>query len=96
MIIEADARDELLAAASWYDDQRDGLGADFLDAVDEVLARIAAAPRSFPSDRFDDRARRALLSRFPYVVVFVVTENDVRVVAVVHAKRLPHYWTRRI
>jgi hypothetical protein len=47
MIIEGDARDDLLAAASWYDDQRDGLGTDFLDAVDEVFA---ASP--LPRDRF--------------------------------------------
>ena len=73
-----------------------GLGDDFLDAIDEVLERIAAAPQSYPPDRFDQRARRALVDRFPYAVVFVVHDDDVRIVAFAHAKRLPDYWTKRV
>ena len=95
MIVDDAARDELLAAALWYDDQREGLGSALLTLIDQVLARIAAAPESFPRDRFDARARCALVPRFPYAVVFVVHEEQVRVVAFAHAKRLPTYWIRR-
>ena len=65
MILEPEAGEELLAAATWYDDQRPGLGDEFLSAMDEVLERVAAAPLSYPRDRFDERARRALVERFP-------------------------------
>ena len=64
MIVEIDAREELLAAVIWYEDQREGLGVEFLAAVDNALARVGEAPDSFPQDRFDARAR-ALVSRFP-------------------------------
>jgi hypothetical protein len=73
-----------------------GLGEALLAAVDDALMRIAESPPSFPRDRFDDRARRALVSRFPYAIVFVVHEADVRIVAFAHAKRLPGYWLRRV
>jgi hypothetical protein len=96
MIFEAEARDELFAAATWYDEQREGLGEELLEAVDTVLERVAEAPHSFPKDRFDDRARRASVPRFPFAVVFVVHDNRVRVVAFAHAKRLPGYWTKRV
>jgi hypothetical protein len=96
MIVEDEARDELFAAAAWYEDQRRGLGDEFLEAIDEVLDRVAAAPLSYPKDRFDERARRALVARFPFAVVFVLHKDDVRVVAFSHAKRLPDYWTRRV
>ena len=96
MIVEVVAREELLAAVIWYEDQREGLGAEFLAAVDDALARIEQAPESFPQDRFDKRARRALVSRFPYAVVFVVHESEVRIVAFMHAKRLPGYWASRV
>ncbi len=33
--------------------------------------------------------RRALLARFPYALVFLVREDEVRVLAVAHAKRRP-------
>jgi hypothetical protein len=96
MIVEDEAREELLAAAIWYDDQRAGLGDEFLSAIDDVLERVAEAPLSYPRDRFDHRARRALAARFPFAVVFVVHNDDVRVVAFAHAKRLPAYWTKRV
>jgi toxin ParE1/3/4 len=94
MIVEIDARDELLAAVIWYEEQREGLGAEFLAAVDHALALVVEAPDSFPGDRFDARARRALVSRFPYAVVFVVQGCEVRIVAFAHAKRLPGYWMK--
>ena len=96
MIVEPEAGEDLLAAAAWYEDQRAGLGDELLSAIDEILERVAAAPLSYPRDRFDERTRRALVARFPYSVVFVVHGDEVRVVAFVHAKRLPDYWTKRV
>jgi plasmid stabilization system protein ParE len=96
MIVDFEARKELVAAAIWYDEQREGLGAEFLNAIDEVLAAIAESPSSFPREAYDERARRALVPRFPYAVVFLTRETDIRVVAVMHAKRLPGYWAYRM
>jgi len=95
MILEPEAGEELLAAASWYDDQRAGLGDELLDAVDDVLRQVAAAPLSYPHDRFDGRARRAQVTRFPFAIVFVLYD-DVRVVAFAHAKRLPGVWAKPV
>ena len=80
MIIDARAHEELRAAAGWYEDQRDGLGDEFLAVIDEVLARIEEAPGSFPRDRFDERARRAHVDRFPYAIVFIVQPGEVWVI----------------
>jgi hypothetical protein len=96
MIVEPEAGEELFAAAAWYDDQRPGLGDEFLSAIDDVLGRVAVAPLSYPQDRFDERARRALVARFPFAIVFVVQDGEIRVIAFVHAKRLPDYWTKRV
>lgn len=63
-----------------------------------MLPTIGVRPRSFPRvqdiRRFE--IRRALLARFPYAVVFLVREHELRVVAVAHAKRRPDYWLRRV
>ena len=96
MIVQFDAREELLAAADWYEDQRQGLGDEFLEAIGETLERVAAAPLSYPRDPFDERARRAQVTRFPYGVVFVVQDHEIRIVAFAHAKRRPKYWTKRV
>ena len=88
MIVESEAGEELFAAAAWYDDQRSGLGDEFLAAVDEVLERVAVAPLSYPKDRFDERARRALVTRFPFAAAFVVEDGEIRVIALGPARRL--------
>ena len=96
MIIDAEAEQELLEAAAWYDGQRGGLGDELLAAIDSLLVHVSEAPDSFPTDRFDARARRAILERFPYAVVFVAHEGEVRVVAFAHSKRRPLYWQGRL
>jgi plasmid stabilization system protein ParE len=72
----------------WYDGQQPGLGREFRDAVDAVIARIAENPLAYP-DRYRG-ARRALLRRFPYVVWYRALEASVVVLACVHGRRDPH------
>jgi hypothetical protein len=56
------ARLELDEAMDWYRQQKEGLHAEFKDAVDQMLERIAAAPLRFGPVRGE--VRRALLRRF--------------------------------
>ncbi len=37
------ARDDIAAAANWYDASRPGLGTTFLDSIDALLQRIAGS-----------------------------------------------------
>jgi hypothetical protein len=94
-----EALDELSEAASWYEKRSEGLGAELLDEVEEVLQRIEALPESFPRllDVPEDlEIRRALLPRFPYALVFMATEVEKQVIAVAHVKRQPGYWLNRV
>jgi toxin ParE1/3/4 len=91
--------DELAEAVVWYEGKRQGLGGEFLEEIEAILPLMGDRPRSFP--RLQDVAanleiRRALLARFPYALVFLVQEEEVRVLAVAHAKRRPGYWLGRV
>lgn len=44
--VHADAATELEAAAVWYDDQREGLGLQFLAAVDRAIQHARAWPHT--------------------------------------------------
>jgi toxin ParE1/3/4 len=44
----------------------------------------------------DVGVRRKLLQRFPYAIVFVETEEVVRVISVMHGHRRPAFWRRRL
>ena len=94
-----EALDELTEAAAWYEARRRGLGSELLDEVGSVLSRIGASPEAFPRllDVSEDlEIRRSLLPRFPYALVFISLEVDIRIIALAHTKRRPGYWLARV
>jgi plasmid stabilization system protein ParE len=77
----------------WYEQRRVGLGQDFLNEVDRVVAEIAANPARYG---FADRdIREGLLNRFPFAVYYRVLPNRIRVLAVYHTARDPFGWRSR-
>ena len=91
--------DELAEAVLWYEARRQGLGAQLLADIEGTLPVVGSRPRSFPRLQDVDptlEIRRALLVRFPYALVFLVRPDEVRVLAVAHAKRRPGYWLSRV
>jgi plasmid stabilization system protein ParE len=88
-----EARDEMIEAAERYEGERAGLGADFLGEVQRVVDAARAHPESgTPLVR---RARRLLLKRFPYSLVFRDEPEYILVIAVAHHRRRSGYWSRR-
>jgi len=66
---------------------------EFLDEVQRAYQTILANPLTWP--RITRNARRHMLSRFPYAVVYHVRKDIVLVVAVAHSRRRPGYWRGR-
>lgn len=92
------ARDELKEAILNYEDAQAGLGDRFNRAVDAVIEAIAQSPSRFAKYEGSTTRReyrRALLNSFPYLIVYQLRDNLVRIVAVAHASRTPGYWEGR-
>jgi len=87
LILRPAAAADVEEAFSWYNQQRLGLGGEFLDAVDAGLREIAANPLR-QAVVFRD-TRRFLLKRFPYAVFYRVYPTAVVVVACMHGRRNP-------
>jgi toxin ParE1/3/4 len=85
-------RPAILEAAQWYEDQRPGLGGEFLAAVDGAVLAIAGSPHRFPIVYHD--ARRAQLERFPYGVFYVLRHEVIHVFAVSPLAASPRKWQR--
>ena len=92
-IVRPLAESDVDRAASWYEDQRPGVGLRFLDAADRLFDRLRASPLQFPLVSTD--VRRALLHTFPYAVYFRATNDAVVVLAVLHLRREPSMWRTR-
>lgn len=83
---------EVLEVRGWYDERREGLGAEFGAAVDSLVRRIADNPLAFPRARGE--IRRATLHRFPYAIYFCLS-GDAVIVLAVHGRQDPRRWQTR-
>jgi hypothetical protein len=88
---------EAEAAVRWYNERVAGLGDDFRAELVAGVERIRERPLAWAASAYDRRARRYLLARFPYSIVYVVgAGGGITVAAVAHAKRRPGYWRQRV
>ena len=94
LIVRPEAEAEMADAFDWYEDRVPGLGSDFLLPVDAALGAILRSPQQFP--RVHRIVRRILIRRFPYEVFFIEDDEEIIVLAVLHAKRNPKRWQERI
>jgi plasmid stabilization system protein ParE len=91
--IRAEAEIDVIEAALWYEDEREGLGADFSSEVDKTVARIADNPLQFQEK--ESGTRMAMVDRFPYGVYFVDEPDKVTLFGVLHLQRHPDAWRQR-
>lgn len=87
LVFRPEARDEIDAAYAWYEQQRVGLGEEFLSAIREVLDRIEQTPSVYAPVYRD--VRRGLTRRFPYGLFYRVEADRIVVLAVYHSHRDP-------
>jgi plasmid stabilization system protein ParE len=87
-------RRELEEAIDHYNAERQGLGSEFREEVQRVLALLTRFPRLGQPVR--GNVRRMMLSRFPYPIYYRLLESDnLRILAVAHNRRRPEYWVGR-
>lgn len=93
VVLRRAARAEFDDAVDWYEQQRPGLGEEFIMAIDAILGQIGATPERYPPV-FQD-VRRVVAQRFPYSVFYKVESKRVAVLAIFHGSRDPNIWQER-
>ncbi len=91
--IRKEAEADIAEAYQYYESCREGLGADFISCIDEAISRVQNNPKQFRTVL--DRVRRALVRKFLYGIYYTIHENEIIVLAVVHARRNPKHWQSR-
>jgi toxin ParE1/3/4 len=87
------AQAELAEAARWYEDQAEGLGQEFLDEFELVMDWIMRFPEAWK--RIGARHRRCLFRRFPYAVLYSLTDAEIIVAGVIDLRRDPQHLEQR-
>ena len=93
VIVSPEAENDLKEAFSWYEDNRTGLGYDFLLQVDAGINFINRNPKIHPIEYRG--TRKHLIKRFPYKIIYLVEEERIIVLAVLHGKRSPDLMKKR-
>lgn len=83
---------DLAAAYDWYEEQRPGLGEEFLFAVENAFKTVQLYPEMFAA--VHGNVRRTVVSRFPYAVFYLVESERVVILTVLHTARNPDLWPR--
>lgn len=93
VVFQPEAEVEVLETRRWYEERREGLGAEFASAVDAIVERIMTSPLAFP--RAHGETRRAVLRSFPYAIYFRVLVDGAIVVLALHGRQHPLRWQTR-
>lgn len=88
-----EVEDDVVAAVTWYDDKRRGLGDVFLCEYLDAIRRIHDSPLQFAIAA--NGLRPCRLKRFPYIVHFTVEDNGILVVALMAGGRDDSAFVRR-
>ncbi len=89
-----EAEREVEDAFEWYERQRRGLGLEFLLAFDAAVESLRRLPEGHELVAL--KTRKALLRRFPYLVLYAVETERILITAVFHGRRDPRGWTDRV
>jgi toxin ParE1/3/4 len=94
LVVRPEAEAEITDAAVYYNDRATILRKSFLDEVEAALERVRQNPNQY--QRIYGQARRAILGRFPYALIYIASEDETNVIACFHGSRNPKVWQERI
>ncbi len=81
------AEEDLRLAIKWYEDQRVGLGFEFLDCIEFAIKRIIALPKSY--EKPFKSYHRCVVRRFPFSIFYTIEGETITVYAVFDNRQDP-------
>lgn len=88
------AKEELLISRDYYDELVFGLGKSFVIEVERCLNIIKSNPLAYPIVR--QNIRKAVIMKFPFSILYKPVDENVYILAIMHQKRKPNYWSKRV
>ena len=96
VIFTEEAERDLEQASAWFDEHSGIGGTGFLAAIREIVERISEVPLAAPPWIYDPKFRAWTVQRLPYRVIYELTGELIRIIAIAHTSRDPTYWIDRL
>ncbi len=91
---KSEVYDDIQTAYDWYEQQRKGLGEDFLLSLEDSYAKILRSPKAYQTTY--KVVRRKLMRRFPFGIFFLIRDTQIIVIAILHTRRSVTAWSNRL
>ena len=85
---------ELAEAVRYYAEIDPELGLRFYHEMERLIGDVSAHPERYR--KLDSHTRRHISTDFPYALIYLQKQDYVWIVAVMHLKRRPDYWRKRL
>lgn len=87
ILFSEDADNEIIDAFNWYNNQKQGLGEEFLKELDTCIIKLQTQPSYYGFVK--KQYRSVNIRRFPYIIVFRIAGLKVFIKSVKHTSRKP-------
>lgn len=94
LVVLSCAEAEFVEAVDHYNAESPGIGYEFAAEIQRVFGRIRKHPLAWPL--FSGRARRCLVDRFPFGVLYQTRGDFILVAGIMHLKQDPKRWQSRL
>ena len=91
--IRKEAEADISEAFEYYESCRKNLGADFILCIEESITRIEKKPRQYKI--IHKTVYRALVRKFPFGIYYVLDNEKIIILGVLHARKNPKHWQAR-
>jgi len=88
------ASDEMNAAAQFYEEKSSNLGKQFLTEIKHLTSNIEKIPTL--GKKIRPEIHRRFVKGFPYALLYGIEQQHIVIIAVMHLRRNPDYWSSRI
>lgn len=89
LVIKEEARQDMLAAYLYYEEQQVDLGERFLSEVQKCFEDLSLHPEFYSYIDKKKILRDITINNFPYVLIYKVVMTEVHIHAVFHTSRRP-------
>lgn len=92
--LSEEAESDIYQSFLWYERQQVGLGIEFLDVLDVARQAITGNPLTYRI-RYKNKVRAFIVNRFPYLIFYILNENNIYVISVFNTNQHPKTWKLR-
>lgn len=89
-----DVADDIKCSYTWYEEKVKGLGDKFLNELEVGYLSIQRFPDTWAN--FQYGFKRYILNKFPFSILYKVSNEQIFIIAIMHNSRNPNYWKKRL